>query len=120
MLQIFLFFAVFMKSNSIKRCGIAFLLLLIFFQQVGAGLYIHNRLHKDKAQTHSQHNEAAKEISFACNCVDNFLTPFIEANEWVVAQSPTIYAVVTDSFTEEIYFTSIIFSPLRGPPVFIG
>lgn len=109
-----------MKSNSIKSCGIVFLLLLVFFQQIGAELYIHNLLHKDKAQTHSRHNEAAKEISFACNCVDNFLTPFIEADEWVVEQPPTIYAAVTDPFTEEIYFTSIIFSPLRGPPVFIG
>ncbi|MGZ8541843.1 MAG: hypothetical protein ACXWV6_14415 [Chitinophagaceae bacterium] len=77
-------------------------------------------MHKGKTQTHSPHNEAAKEISFTCNCVDNFLTPFIEAGELVVEQSPIIYAAVTDSLTGEIYFTSIIFSPLRGPPVFIG
>jgi hypothetical protein len=109
-----------MKSNSIKNCGIIFFLLLVSFQQVGAGLYIHNLLHKDKAQTHTRHNEAAKEISFACNCVENFLTPVIEADELVIGQQLTIYAAATDSFTEETYFTSIVFSPLRGPPTFIG
>jgi hypothetical protein len=109
-----------MKSKSIKSSGIAFLLLLVFFQQIGAGLYIHNLVHNDRSQTHSQHNEAAKEISFACSCVDNFLTPFIEANELVVEQPLIIHATATNSFAERIYFTSIIFPSLRGPPVFIG
>lgn len=109
-----------MKRNSIKSCGIAFLLLLIFFQQIGAGLYFHNLAHKGKTQTHSPHNEAAKEINYACSCVDNFLTPFIDADELVVEQPLAIYTTVTDTFAEKIYFTSIIFSSLRGPPVFIG
>ena|SRR5688500_3725270 len=109
-----------MKSKSIKNSGIAFLLLLVFFQQIGAGLYIHNLVHKDKAQTHSQHDEAAKEISFACSCVDNFLTPFIEAGELIVEQPLTVHPAIIGSFTERICFTSIIFSSLRGPPVFIG
>ena len=111
-----------MKGNSIIRRCIAFFLLLVFFQQMGAGLYVHNLVHsdKDQEQTHAGHNETAKEISFACNCVDNFLTAFIEADELVVEPLPTIYDVVTKPFTEGIYFTSIIFSSLRGPPVFIG
>ncbi len=109
-----------MKRNSLKWCGIAFLLLLVFFQQIGAGLYIHNLAHKDKAQTHSQHNEAAKEISFACSCVDNFLAPFIEADELVIGQPLTIHAAIPQSFAERIYITSIIFPSLRGPPVLIG
>jgi hypothetical protein len=109
-----------MKSNFIKRCGISFFLLLVFFQQIGAGLYIHNLLHNDKSQTHSQQNEAAKEISFACSCVDNFLTPFTEADELVVEQPLVIHATATDDFAESIYYTSIIFPSLRGPPVFIG
>lgn len=111
-----------MKGSSIIRRSIASFLLLVFFQQIGAGLYIHNLLHKNKGQeqTHSQHNEAAKEMSFACNCVDNFLTPFIEADELAAEQPLTIQAAATDSFYERIYFTSIIFPSLRGPPVFIG
>jgi len=106
-----------MKRNSIKSCGIAFLLLLVFFQQIGAGLYIHNLEHKNKALTHSQHNEAAKEINFSCSCVDDFLTPFIDADELVVEKPITLHATFTDSFAERIYFTSIIFPSLRGPPV---
>ncbi len=111
-----------MKGNSIIRRIIASFLLLVFFQQMGAGLYVHNLVHndRDQEQTHDRHNEAAKEISFACNCVDNFLTPFIETHELVVEQPLIIHATATNSFTEGRYFTSIIFSPLRGPPVFIG
>jgi hypothetical protein len=119
-LQIFLFFALAMKRNAFKRCGIAFLLLLIFFQQIGAGLYIHNLEHKSKTQSHSQHNEAAKEINFSCSCVDNFLTPFIDADELVVDRPITFHAAVTIFFAERVYFTSIIYPSLRGPPVFIG
>lgn len=109
-----------MKRNSIKSCGIVFLLLLVLFQQIGAGLYIHNLVHKDKAQTDSQHKEAAKEIGITCSCVDNFLTPVIDADELKVDRPVTIHATFTDSFAERIYFTSIIFPSLRGPPVFIG
>jgi hypothetical protein len=111
-----------MKSSSIKRFGIVFLLVLVFFQQIGAGLYIHNAVHQQKGegQMHDRHNDAAKEINFTCSCVDNFLTPFIDAEIWNVEPIPASHAIAADSFSENIYFTSLIFSSLRGPPVFKG
>jgi len=107
-----------MNGSSFIRRSIASFLLLIFFQQMGAGLYIHNLVHndKDQEQTHSRDNRAAKEISFACSCADNFLTPFIEGDELVVDQPFTSHTPATDSFSERIYFTSGISPSLRGPP----
>ena len=107
-----------MKGNSVIKRSIAILLLLIFLLQMGAGLCIHNLLHTKSLaeQVHSKHNDA-KGITFACNCVDNFLTPFIETDQPVVLPQQTTYTVFTGYFTEKIYFTSLIFSSLRGPPV---
>jgi len=121
-LQIFLFFAVSMKANPVIKRVIAFFLLLVFFQQMGAGLFIHNLLH-DKAptgQSPAKKNESTKEISFSCNCVDSFLMPFVEGGALIVLHKSCTHAKPVDAYTEQSYFTSLIFSALRGPPVFIG
>src|SRR5688572_14263055 len=111
-----------MRSNSIIRRGIAIFLLLVFFQQMGAGLFIHNLLH-DKApasQSPEKDNEGATEINFACSCVDNFLMPFDEATEPAIIQKPYTWSKPADAYSEQVYFRSLHFSALRGPPVFIG
>ena len=111
-----------MRVSSNTRFGITFLLLLVFFQQIGGGLFIHNLLHDQvrDEQTPVKQNETTKEINFACSCVDNFLMPFVEADEPPALQNLNAYIKPVDSFTERVYFTSLIVSSLRGPPVFIG
>jgi len=121
-LQIFRFFAGSMRANSIIKRGIAIFLLLVFFQQMGAGLFIHNLLH-DKATTSQspvKNNEGAKEINFTCSCVDNFLMPFVEATEPTVIQNPLTWSKAVATYSGQVYFRSLHFSALRGPPVFIG
>ena len=111
-----------MRANSIIRRAIAIFLLLVFFQQMGAGLFIHNLLH-DKAPTSQspvKNNEGAKEINFACSCVDNFLMPFVEATEPALIQKPLAWSKPVDTYSVQVYFSSLHFSALRGPPVFIG
>jgi hypothetical protein len=96
--------------------------MLVFFLQMGAGLFIHNLLH-DKAPTSQspvKNNEGAKEINFACSCVDNFLMPFVETTEIAVIQKPLTWSKPVDAYGEQVYFRSLYFSALRGPPVFIG
>ena len=121
-LQIFLFFALSMRTHSIIRRGIAVFLLLVFFQQMGAGLFVHNLLHDKAASSQSpvKKNESAKEINFSCSCVDNFLMPFVEADAPNVLADPGTYSKPVDAYIEPSYFTSLIFSSLRGPPVFIA
>lgn len=108
-----------MKSNSIKRRAIAVLLLLVFFQQMGAGLYIHNLFHTNEkpGQVASKQAIDSKEINLACSCVDNFLMPFVETDTTVSAILFQTHLKPVDSFSERIYFTSLIFSSLRGPPI---
>ncbi|MFC0771806.1 hypothetical protein [Terrimonas alba] len=118
-MQIFLFFAKSMRYNNSIRRGISLMLLLVFFQQIGAGLFIHNLLHdkKQPVQAQVKKHENAKEISFACSCVDNFLMPFIEADEPVVTPPLVAYSNPANAVTEPVYFTLLIFSSLRGPPM---
>ena len=111
-----------MRANAVIKRGIAFFLLLVFLQQTGAGLFIHNQLHGKVAtgQSPINKNESTKEINFSCNCIDNFLMPFAEAEEPAILHKPCTHFKPVDSYTEKSYFTSLIFSALRGPPVFIG
>ena len=120
--KFFCFFALLMKGNTLKRRGITFLLLLIFFQQMGAGLFVHNLVHNKNhaGQQPTEQKENGGEINFACRCVDDFLMPFVAGDELSVLPNPEIYAKPVDTFSESIYFTSLIISSLRGPPVFIG
>jgi hypothetical protein len=111
-----------MRPNSIIKRVIASFLLLVFFQQMGAGLFVHNLLHDiaPASQSPVKKNENAKEISFSCSCIDNFLMPFVESDEPGVLPKPGTYCKPADAYTEQQYFTSLIFSALRGPPVFFG
>ena len=110
-----------MKKGSHKRWGIVSLLVLVFFQQIGAGLYIHNILHKDRERlSHTQHHDSSQEINFACSCVDNFLMPLIETEEPVFEAFRSFNPVTISTATEKIFFTSLSLPALRGPPVFIG
>ena len=120
MLQFFCFFAVEMKKRFIHRFGIVFFLLLVLFQQVGAGLYIHNQLHNSEKQTHSQHHETSQEIKFGCSCVDNFLTPVIAAEPIVIVVPESPHEVSFASCLIQKYFTSTVSPGLRGPPAFIA
>ena len=88
---------------------------------MGAGLFVHNLVHEDQeGQNSFEQKESSKEINFACRCVDDFLMPFVAADELPVLEMPGNYAKAVDAYTEPFYFTSLIILSLRGPPVFIG
>jgi hypothetical protein len=107
-----------MKSNFIKQRVGSVLLLLVFFQQIGAGLYLHNLLHdkEQTVQTSRDANVSGKENIITCSCVDNFLMPFLDADIAVSLEPFQLHIKPVDSFSEKAYFTSLIFSSLRGPP----
>ena len=88
---------------------------------MGAGLFIHNLVHEDQViQNPIEKKESSREINFACRCVDDFLMPFVAAEESPDLQKPKIYLRAVDAYTDPIFFTSLIILSLRGPPVFIG
>ena len=93
------------------------LLLLVFFQQMGAGLFVHNLLHDSKQPVQSQNKKQdTKEINFSCSCVDDFLMPFVGEEETAIDQPFMVYKKPFDVTSEGTFFTSLIFSSLRGPP----
>jgi hypothetical protein len=106
-----------MKPRSFILRFAALFFMLIFLQKTGAGLILHNLLHTNKqtADTAQQDNSNT-EASYACNCLNDFLTPFVDADE------PVIFAVIekpvaeVEFFSWYIPFYSPVFSSLRGPP----
>lgn len=99
--------------SFIVRCA-AFLLLLVFSQKSGAGLLLHNALHTTQAADSKQTD--GKEVSFACNCIDDFLMPFAEPDEPVVATVVSTHETAVFFFDEAVPFRQPVLTSLRGPP----
>ncbi len=108
-----------MKLNKYIAKGLAVLFLLMLGQKFGVGLFLHNVLHVTETNKEaSSSNDNA--ISYACNCIDDFSSPFTEAEHIDLATFPS-YPVVVFSFIEQnIPAAFYLFSSFRAPPVFIA
>lgn len=108
-----------MRGRSfILRC-LTFLLLLVFSQKIGVGLFLHNLLHKETAVGKFSNNSTNKEVSFACNCIDDFLMPLEEAEEPVVFPAIIVHQAHEPFFETIITDNSPLHFSLRGPPASI-
>lgn len=102
-----------MRARSfILRCAALFL-LLVFVQKSGAGLLLHNLLHTSQVTDNAPGN---KEINIACNCIDDFLMPFTEPDEPVIAAVIVKHGTPVTFFTEDVPFRKSVLASLRGPP----
>jgi hypothetical protein len=116
MLQISLFLFPMRGKRIITRVTTV-LLILVFSQKMGVGLYLHNWLHASKQHTTSSKPVSGREIQFACGCINDFNLPFTETTV------PSIEVPVTivnqphpaPNLTIPAVFKS--FHSLRGPPV---
>lgn len=107
-----------MKGRSFTlRCA-AFLLILVFSQKAGAGLFLHNLLHTPSANNKApqQENEKGKDFRYNCTCIDDFLMPFNEEEEPVYFNPVLNFTIPVIFYKELIPFRTSIFSSLRGPP----
>jgi hypothetical protein len=119
--KLFVFFAVSMNARTLPKKSITFLLLLIFFQQMGAGLFVHNLVHDKKSdQSPIEQRDNGREINFACKCIDDFLMPFVADDQLPVLHKPELVLVTYDIYTESILHAPFLASLLRGPPVFMS
>jgi len=115
----FLLPSLFMKVKPfILRCA-AFLLILVFSQKAGAGLFLHNFFHANKEQSSSKESKS-NEISYACSCIDDYLMPFDEAPQPVCLPAFSDHCSFNTVFEERIPFQTLFFSTLRGPPAHIA
>jgi hypothetical protein len=107
------------KRHIIQSLAIVFLLLL--GQKFGVGLFLHNVFHvteQNESAIPSSSNDNA--ISYACNCIDDFSSPFDETE---TINIPTVvhYSVVLFSFYQQSFFSSFyLFNSLRAPPSLVA
>jgi hypothetical protein len=107
-----------MRMRPVILRYIAFFLLLVFSQKAGAGLFVHNLMHKTSSNKTSpeQDNQKDKEIGYSCSCIDDFMMPFMEADEQVFTAPLVSVHSFFSSYHENIIFCDTILSLLRGPP----
>jgi len=88
-------------------------------QKFGVGLFLHNVLHVTETNEASlPSNDNA--INYACNCIDDFSSPFTET---VAVDLPVLnsYPVVFFSFCKQYIPSAFyLFNSLRAPPSFIA
>ncbi|MBK7561872.1 MAG: hypothetical protein IPQ06_02510 [Chitinophagaceae bacterium] len=109
-----------MKGRPFILRVAAFLLVLVFSQKAGTGLFLHNLFHSILVNhnTPQPENEKGKDFSYNCTCIDDFLMPFDETEKPVCSQ-PVLDPRIPVAFLEEpIPFHTSIFSLLRGPPAY--
>ena len=107
-----------MKGNRIITKLTTLVLILVFSQKMGMGLYLHNWLHASTQHaTSSSKPLQGQEIQFACGCINDFNLPFTETT---VPELPAPGITVHKPHTEPVYsFRTVTkyFRSLRAPPV---
>ncbi|OQP49724.1 hypothetical protein A4H97_27925 [Niastella yeongjuensis] len=93
------------------------LLILVFSQKMGVGLYLHNWLHASIQHATSSKPVSGQEIQFACGCINDFNLPFTET---IVPSIEVPVTIVEQSHIIPVFTIPAVFKhfhSLRGPPV---
>ena len=107
-----------MTGNRIITKLTTLLLILVFSQKMGVGLYLHNWLHTPQQHSTSSKPLSSQEIQFACGCINDFNLPFTETTV------PSIEVPVTTvkrPYTVPVFSIPAVFKyfhSLRAPPAF--
>jgi hypothetical protein len=105
-----------MRYRAILLRWAAFLLILVFSQKSGAGLFLHNFLHSGSFAEEAPDNKATQAVNYGCTCIDDFLTP-IEGTLVLSFDNPRPVILINSSFVKDITPFAILDLPaLRGPP----
>lgn len=96
---------------------IALILLLVFFQKAGAGLWVHELVHVKSAKDDSSSKEAGKSSeSEACNCVDDFFVPMEMGSASLLVFVSFAFIILKRVQVNLSPLTLPFFYTLRGPP----
>lgn len=107
------------RHSFIVSCAAVFL-ILIFSLKAGAGLFLHDLLHKNiENNKHAQQeNKKDQNTNYNCTCIDDFLMPFTGGEQLVIFQPIPGVADLFTIFKEKFTFHTLVYSSLRGPPVY--
>jgi hypothetical protein len=105
------------KNRPVILRFIAILMILVFSQKSGAGLFLHNFFHKSISVEHPvKEGEHSKDLGYTCTCIDDFMMPFDEAEGTVFANPALLLNVQVTFFKEPVLFHTPVYISLRGPP----
>jgi hypothetical protein len=108
-------FTLLMRSNRLTLKGFAIILLLVFCQKAGGGLYLHNWLHSNTCKQ-SPHPAGEVVSGYNCSCIDDFSMPFADNPEKVYQPASSMEIEFVPSYQSFVPFSSPLFQSLRAPP----
>jgi hypothetical protein len=109
-----------MKLKSRITKGLAILFLLMLSQKFGGGLFLHCVWHISEKTEEPAPGSRSNTISYACNCIDDFSSPFDNEEHFSVPAS-VFYADKPAAFYKSfIPSASHLFHSLRAPPVTVA
>ena len=109
-----------MAGNRLIQKIATLLLILVFTQKMGMGLYLHNWLHANKSHTAVSTPLSNDELRYACSCINDFTAPLTETTVQELPQPLTVVYVPVSvpSFTLPVVYKH--FHSLRAPPALIA
>ena len=109
-----------MAGNRTIQKIATLLLILVFTQKMGMGLYLHNWLHANKPHATATTPLSNDELKYACSCINDFTAPLTETTVQELPQPPAaIYVpVAVPAITLPVVYK--YFHSLRGPPALIA
>jgi len=99
---------------------ITLLLILVFSQKMGVGLYLHNWLHASKTHTSATSPLTNEELKYACSCITDFTAPLQETD---VQELPLPVSQVHRPAVVPVLSLPVIykyFHSLRAPPALVA
>jgi hypothetical protein len=103
-----------MRSNRLRVKSLAIVLLLVFCQKVGGGLYLHNWLHANNCR--ETQSTGTSVTGYNCSCIDDFSMPFAENSEATVQTISSTEAEFISFYKFSIPLSPALFNSQRGPP----
>ena len=109
-----------MNPNRLIVKVFAIILLVVFSQKIGVGLFLHNWLHVKNCSQSSSQPGAANAVNYNCNCIDDFSMPFAEP----VTETISFIAIAHQSFvsfyTQPLSVFFPVYNSLRAPPALLS
>lgn len=105
-----------MTGNRLITKLTALLLILVFSQKMGVGLYLHNWLHTPQQHTTSSKPVSSQEIQFACGCINDFTLPFTETTVPTLQVPVMTVSILHNAPAFTIPAVYKYFHSLRAPP----
>ena len=109
-----------MANNRVIQKIATLLLILVFSQKMGIGLYLHNWLHASKSHTTAASPLTNEELKYACSCITDFTAPLTETAVQELPQPVTTVFVPASIPVVALPIVYKHFHSLRAPPALIA